>query len=192
MTAQCLESVMKNGRIAALLKAREKLTQRSSGLIAYARQVRDGEELKRCCRNIHAMALSCSIETEAAIRIEIRRTFRSSPWSWDLRHLDALRSIDAYFRQIREKMRRTSVYVVLAHVRPHPFHASDLFFLGHLQRAMNRFGYLLHVIGIHEQRVRQFVRGPRKRAQHQHSPFVRARRNEFLGHQIHAVMQRSD
>src|ERR1700722_9802562 len=66
MTAQCLESVMKNGRVAALLKAREKLSQRSRGLIANAGQVRDGEELERRCRNIHAMALSCSIETEAA------------------------------------------------------------------------------------------------------------------------------
>ena len=58
VSTQRLKCVVKNGRVAALLKTGEKLGNRSSGLVADPCQVRNRKEFKRgfCC--VHARAAS--------------------------------------------------------------------------------------------------------------------------------------
>ena len=46
--------------------------------------------------------------------------------------------------------------------------------------------------GIHQQSVAQFAGGAGELAQNQHTAFVPARRQKFLGDQVHAVVQRRD
>ena len=57
---------------------------------------------------------------------------------------------------------------------------------------MDGIGKLLDVVRIDEQSVGQFVGGAGERAEDQDAAFIVARSDEFLGHQIHAVVQRSD
>src|ERR1700676_2005820 len=60
MDAQRLKSVMKDGGVATFLKPLVELGHRACGLISNTRQVRDGEKLERCFRNVHANVLYCS------------------------------------------------------------------------------------------------------------------------------------
>ncbi len=52
-----------------------------------------------------------------------------------------------------------------------------------------RVAAALQIVGIHDQRFRQFSRRARELAEHQHALQIRTRGHEFLGHQVHAVVQ---
>jgi len=72
----------------------------------------------------------------------------------------------------------------------HALHPPGLLLFGHLQRPMDGISELRNVIGIDQQRVREFVRCACKSAEDQHSLLVLARGYVFLGHQIHSIVQR--
>jgi hypothetical protein len=48
---------------------------------------------------------------------------------------------------------------------------------------------LVGVVRIDDDRLRQLARRTGKLAQHQHAAFVVTRRDKFLGHQVHAIVQ---
>ena len=54
---------------------------------------------------------------------------------------------------------------------------------------MNGFAHAVRVIGVHDQRFGKLPRGAGEARKDQHAFLVVARRHEFLGHQIHAVVQ---
>ena len=53
-------------------------------------------------------------------------------------------------------------------------------------------GEALDVVGVDEERVGQLLRGAGQLAQHEHAAKVLARRDELLGDEVHAVVQRAD
>ncbi len=62
----------------------------------------------------------------------------------------------------------------------------------HVEGLVHGIGQLLDVVGIDEQSVGKFVGSAGKRTEDQDPLFIVASGDEFLGHEIHAVMQRSD
>ena len=48
------------------------------------------------------------------------------------------------------------------------------------------------VVWVDDQRILQLLGRARQRAQHEHAVLVVARGDEFLGHQIHSIVQRAD
>ena len=62
----------------------------------------------------------------------------------------------------------------------------------HVERAADGRGRLGHIERIHEQRFDQLTRCAGKSAQDQHAVIVIARGHEFLGDQVHAVVQAVD
>ena len=57
---------------------------------------------------------------------------------------------------------------------------------------MDGVGELLDVVGVDDDGVAQARARRRRRAEDQRAAFVIARGDEFLGHEIHAVVKRSD
>ena len=59
-------------------------------------------------------------------------------------------------------------------------------------RADQRVGEGIDIVGIDDQRVLELLRRAGERAQHEHAVLVVSRRDELLGDQVHAVVQRAD
>jgi len=93
------------------------------------------------------------------------------------------------FREFFDQVARPTVDVVFAHGRSHPFHAGLLFGGVHLEGEPDGLGQLFGVIGIHDQRIPQLAGSPREPAQDQDPTLVVPRRHEFLGHQVHPVVE---
>jgi hypothetical protein len=64
-----------------------------------------------------------------------------------------------------------------------------LFGLGHRERRRQRVACLIQIVRVDDERFCQLAGCSRERAQHQHPLLIVARRDEFLGHQVHAVVQ---
>src|SRR5262245_18544235 len=95
-------------------------------------------------------------------------------------------------RQLVEKQPRPPVNVVLAYLAAHAVHAVTPLFGGHGDGTMNRGGHVLDVVGVHQQRIAKVVRGAGESAQDQDAVVIVARGDEFLGDEIHAVVERRD
>jgi hypothetical protein len=67
----------------------------------------------------------------------------------------------------------------------HEAHPLALLLGRHRQRDVQGRCALIGVVGIHDQRLRQFARRPGELGQDQHALFVVARRDELLRHEIH-------
>ena len=74
----------------------------------------------------------------------------------------------------------------------HAGHTEPLVFFGHFERLMNGVGKLLDIVRIDEERVGKFIGGAGKGAEDKSAAFIVTRSDEFLGYQVHAVMQGSD
>jgi len=57
---------------------------------------------------------------------------------------------------------------------------------------VDRTGKLIHVIGIYEERIAKFLRRAGEAAQNKHAAIVFPGGDEFLGHEVHAVVERCD
>src|ERR1700687_4807473 len=101
--------------------------------------------------------------------------------------LRAVGSIDA---DGGEEVGGPAVDIVFAHGGAHVAHAGDLFVDGHGDGALDGGGELPHIVGIHEQSVREFKGGAGKAAEDQHALTIVAGSHEFLGHQVHTVVKR--
>src|SRR5260370_38583708 len=104
----------------------------------------------------------------------------------------ALGSLDADLRKIGEKVGGPTVDVVFVNGFAQVEHAGGLLLGAHIERLVNGIGKLLDVIGIDEQSVCKFVSVAGKRTEAQDDLFIVASGDDYLGHQIHTVMQRSD
>ena len=105
--------------------------------------------------------------------------------------LASLRGVQPDGRQIGDQAAGPPIDVVFAHVGAHARHARAPLIGWHFQRPPNRVGKFLDVIGIHHQRIRQFVTGAGKAAENQHALLVGARRHILLRHQVHPIVQGS-
>ena len=63
---------------------------------------------------------------------------------------------------------------------------------GHLERRLQRRRAFVGVVGVDDDRFGELARRARELAQHQHAALVVARRDEFLRHQVHPVVQAAD
>jgi hypothetical protein len=82
-----------------------------------------------------------------------------------------------------------AVDVELRHLGAQRAHASALLLGRHVEGAGQRHGGLLDVVGVHEQGLLEVARGAGEAAEHEHAAQVVARGHEFLGHEVHAVVQ---
>ena len=62
----------------------------------------------------------------------------------------------------------------------------------HRERDVQRGSALVHVVGVHDQRLRKLARRARELAQDEHAAIVVSRGDELLGDQIHPVVQAAD
>jgi hypothetical protein len=85
-----------------------------------------------------------------------------------------------------------AVDVEFAHRAAQAGHALALLGSGHGGGAVQRVGGLLDVVRVDDQRLGHLARGAGEAAEHQHALFVVARGDEFLAHQVHAVVQAGD
>src|ERR1700730_15089682 len=97
--------------------------------------------------------------------------------------------IEPQLTKLRDQVSRPAVNVVFFNDSPHAAHAQLLFLRLHLQRSPDGFGSLVDVVRIHQKGVAEFARSSRELAQNQYAAFVVARRQKFLGNQIHAIVQ---
>ena len=74
----------------------------------------------------------------------------------------------------------------------HQFVAPDLLLNRHGQRLFQRPGKIFTVKRVDDERLAHFLRRAGHFAQDQNAGLVGTRRDEFLGHQIHAIPQRRD
>jgi hypothetical protein len=108
------------------------------------------------------------------------RSLRFARMCWRLRSLEASISI------------WTAQRYTLADQLAHEPHAVALLLQRHQQRALERGRHRGAVVGIDDERLRELARGAGEARQDQHTLLVVARGNEFLGHEVHAVMQARD
>jgi hypothetical protein len=98
----------------------------------------------------------------------------------------------AQARGVHQHAAGPAVHVELGQEGAHRVHAVALFFARHGDgRGQGRAGFF-EVVGVHHQRLGQLAGGAGELAEHQHAAFVVARGDEFLGHQVHAVVQAAD
>src|SRR5262245_59614717 len=83
-----------------------------------------------------------------------------------------------------------AVNVVLADVGPHAPHAGATLGHFHLDGLPDGLCHHLQIVRVDEQGVRQLTRRSREAAENEHAVLVVAGRDEFLGHQVHAVVER--
>ena len=89
--------------------------------------------------------------------------------------------------------RRPPIDVALPDQLAHQPHSLALLVAGaSAARASIAGGHAFGVVRIDDQRLGQLARGAGEARQHQHALLVVARGHEFLGHQVHAVVQAGD
>src|SRR4051812_36425423 len=98
----------------------------------------------------------------------------------------------AHASRVEQHAARPAVDVELLHEVAHAAHARALLVGGHGERHLHRRRALLDVVGIDDQRLGQLARGAGELRQDQYALLVVARGDEFLGHQVHAVVQARD
>jgi hypothetical protein len=89
-------------------------------------------------------------------------------------------------------IRSHPVNVSVSNRGTHPAHSFLNFRPWHGQPKMDGVGDLIRIIGIHDQRVPQITRGTSEPGQDENTLLITATHHEFLGHQVHAVMEGSD
>src|SRR5260221_654686 len=109
-----------------------------------------------------------------------------------VRGLLALRSLDADFAEVGNEVGGPAVDIVFQNDLAHAGHQLTLLLFAHFDGLANGAGELVHVVGIDEQRVTKFLRSTGETAEDKHTAIVFAGGDEFLGHQIHAVVERGD
>ena len=93
----------------------------------------------------------------------------------------------------RDERARPAVDVVADHALAQRSHARPALVLGHRERAVERGGRLLHVVRVHEQRLRELCGGgARELGQHEHAVAVGAGSDELLRDEVHPIAQRRD
>ena len=92
-------------------------------------------------------------------------------------------------RRVHEHPARPAVDVELGDERAHRPHAVPLLVRRHGERRREGGARLLEVVGVDDERLGQLARGAGELAQDQHALLVVPRRDELLGHQVHAVVQ---
>src|SRR6266852_3153665 len=123
-------------------------------------------------------------------KTSFRRTSRTTSAGEGFARLGAVSRVYADFRQIGKQTGGPPVDIVFADEVAHVLHTSCLLVARHGQSALYGAGKLLDVIRIYEQRIGELESRARERAEDQHTLTIFARGDEFLGHQIHAVVQR--
>src|SRR6266436_324253 len=93
--------------------------------------------------------------------------------------------------QLAQEQAGPAVDVVLSHRLAHPGHPGALLLGRHLDRAADRVGHAVEVVGVDEQRVAELRGSARELAQDERAP-VLADRDELLGDEVHAVVERRD
>ena len=101
------------------------------------------------------------------------------------------RRIETNFREFLDQIRRPPVNIEFPDPLPHAPHPRLFFFGIHFQAETNGLSQLLHVVRVHHQGVAQLTARSGKTAEDENAFLVLARGNEFLGHQVHAVVERS-
>src|SRR5579863_10477079 len=109
-----------------------------------------------------------------------------------VRSLLALRSLDADFAEVGDEVGGPAVDVVFENDLAHARHQLTLLLFTHFKRLTNGTGKLVHVIGIYEQRVAQLLGRAGETAQDKRAAIVFAGGDKFLGHKVHAVVERGD
>lgn len=94
--------------------------------------------------------------------------------------------------QAFENVRGPSEDVASGNGSPQRAHPRPAFLRPHVDGAGEGVGKSVHVVRIDDERVVQLLRGARHLAEHQHAVLVLSCRDEFLGDEIHAVVQRAD
>ena len=95
-------------------------------------------------------------------------------------------------RGVEEHAARPAIDVEFANDVAHQAHAVALLVHRHAQRDMKRRRALVGVVRIDNERLRQFTRCAGELRQDEHAALVVVRRDEFLGHEVHAVVQAAD
>src|SRR4029079_5705397 len=90
---------------------------------------------------------------------------------------------------IDEHSSSPSENIELANQRAHDLHSRTLARGPHGERNVKRFGTLLDVVWIHDQRLRQLARGSSELAQDENACVVVPRCDELFRDQIHSVMK---
>jgi hypothetical protein len=94
--------------------------------------------------------------------------------------------------RIRQHPARPSIGIAFSEERPHRVHPLRLFLFWHRQCRCKCPGGIADQPRIHDQRMGQLARSTGAFAQNQDATFVVARAHEFLGHQVHAVVEAAD
>src|SRR6202030_3227696 len=102
------------------------------------------------------------------------------------------RRVEADLAKLGNQVCSPAIDVLLLDHFAQALHAGGPFFGFHLQGEADRLSGAFDVVRIHQNSVAQLARGSGKTAEHQHSLFVIASRDELLGHQVHAIVQRRD
>src|SRR5579884_206922 len=94
--------------------------------------------------------------------------------------------------ELRDQAAGPHINVMFLDDAPHALHPRTLLLKRHLEAYPDRLCQLLNIVRIHQKRIPELARRARKAAENQHSALVVARGHKLLGHQVHAVVQRSD
>ena len=93
---------------------------------------------------------------------------------------------------VKQHVARPAENVVAANHLAHPPHALTLFLAGHGQRGEERLSHRTGIVGIDDQRFQQLPGCTGERAEDENAFLVVPRRHEFLGHEVHPVVQAAD
>src|SRR5881396_3180442 len=102
------------------------------------------------------------------------------------------RRLDRDSGELAQEEPGPAVDVVLGHHVAHPRHPRPPLVLGHLQGRADRLGGPGEVVRVDDERVPQLVGRAREPAQDEHAVLVVANRDELLGDEVHAVVERGD
>src|SRR6266404_9174989 len=114
---------------------------------------------------------------------------RCSPWSIAVSGgsicttgcLDLFLTVKADFAQFGDKITSPTVDVLLLDEFAQAAHPDSSLFRLHLQGMTNRFGSILDVVRIDQDRVKKLSRSSSEPAQNENTLFVMTRGNKFLG-----------
>src|SRR5262245_34949039 len=94
-------------------------------------------------------------------------------------------------RELSEDPRQPLEDIVLGDMLLQPGHALDALLSRHLDGLLQGIRYTLHIIGIDQQRVLEFLSSTGELAADQHSFTLDLRGDKFLRYQVHAIVQRA-
>ena len=102
------------------------------------------------------------------------------------------RTLGTDFADVGNEVGGPAINVVFQNDFAHARHGLCLLLLAHFQSLADGAGQLVHVVRVDEQRIAQLLRRPGETAQDECAAIVLPGGDEFLGHEIHPVVERSD